>query len=75
MYKERRLHYATDQTYYIFEKHKRDFRNLPCENGAYEAMLQANELDAAIAEAKFASEGKLIDAREALSSLRRKDFG
>ena len=36
----------------------------------YEAMLQTNELDAAIAEAKFASEKKLIDAREALSSLR-----
>ena len=41
----------------------------------YEAMLQTNELDAAIAEAKFASEKKLIDAREALSSLRRKHFG
>jgi|GEM_PF-6426117 len=36
----------------------------------YEAMLQTNELDAAIAEAEFASEGKLIDAREPLSSLR-----
>jgi Tfp pilus assembly protein PilN len=33
-------------------------------------MLPTNELDAAIAEAKFASEKKLIDAREALSSLR-----
>ena len=41
----------------------------------YEAMRQTNELDAAIAEAKFASEGKLIDAREALSSLRRKHLG
>ncbi|MBC2723398.1 type II toxin-antitoxin system Phd/YefM family antitoxin [Desulfosporosinus sp.] len=43
----------------------------------YEAMLDENELDIAIAqaEAEFRSDKKLLDAREALRSLRRKHFG
>ncbi len=43
----------------------------------YEEMLETAAVDAAIseAEAEFAHDGKLHDAREALSSLRRKHFG
>ncbi len=43
----------------------------------YEEMQQIIQVDAAIteAEAEYAAEGALIDAREALSSLRRKRFG
>ncbi len=43
----------------------------------YEAMLDENELDREIAkaEADYRSDGKLLDARETLSSLRRKHFG
>ena len=43
----------------------------------YEEMQQIIQVDAAIteAEAEYAAEGGLIDAREALSSLRRKRFG
>jgi PHD/YefM family antitoxin component YafN of YafNO toxin-antitoxin module len=43
----------------------------------YEAMLDENEIDREIvqAEAQWREDGKLIDAREALSSLRRKHFG
>mgnify|MGYP000879605961 FL=1 len=43
----------------------------------YEEMQQIIQVDAAIteAEAEYAAEGALIDAREALSSLRRKHFG
>ena len=42
----------------------------------YEEMQQIIQVDAAIteAEAEYAAEGALIDAREALSSLRRKRF-
>lgn len=43
----------------------------------YEAMLDENEIDREIAQAEAQGRGdsKLIDAREALSSLRRKHFG
>lgn len=43
----------------------------------YEEMLENVATDAAIAEAEaeYASDGKLYDAREALASLRRKHFG
>lgn len=43
----------------------------------YEAMLDENEIDREIAqaEAECCADGKLIDAREALSTLRRKHFG
>jgi prevent-host-death family protein len=43
----------------------------------YEAMLEERELDAAIAEAEteYSSDGQLFDAREALSTLRRRHFG
>ncbi|MBC3899334.1 prevent-host-death protein [Acetobacterium malicum] len=43
----------------------------------YEAMLDENEIDREIAQAEAEScvDGKLIDAREALSSLRIKHFG
>ena len=43
----------------------------------YEEMQQIIQVDAAIteAEAEYAADGALIDAREALSSLRRKRFG
>lgn len=43
----------------------------------YEEMLEAAATDAAIAEAEaeFEQDGKLHDAREALSSLRRKYLG
>lgn len=42
----------------------------------YEAMLDERELDAAIAEAEaeYAVDGTLLDAREALSTLRRRHF-
>ncbi|MCL0081573.1 type II toxin-antitoxin system Phd/YefM family antitoxin [Peptococcaceae bacterium] len=44
---------------------------------AYEEMLDENELDREIAqaEAEYRLDGKLHDAREALSTLRRKHFG
>ena len=43
----------------------------------YEAMLDENELDKEIAqaEAEYRLDGKLHEARNALSSLRRKHFG
>lgn len=44
---------------------------------AYEEMIEAVRTDAAIneAEKEYAAEGVLLDARETLSSLRRKHFG
>lgn len=44
---------------------------------AYEAMLNENEIDREIAEAEaeYRADSKLIDAKEALSTLRRKHFG
>ena len=44
---------------------------------AYEEMVETSRTDAAISEAEkeYAAEGVLLDAREALSSLRRKHFG
>lgn len=43
----------------------------------YEAMLDDREIDSAIAEAEaeLADGGELLDAREALSQLRRRHFG
>lgn len=43
----------------------------------YEEMLETAASDTAIAEAEaeYAGDGKLYDAREVLSSLRRKHFG
>lgn len=43
----------------------------------YEAMLEKRELDAAIAEAEaeYASDSQLLDARKVLSTLRRRHFG
>lgn len=43
----------------------------------FDSMLQDRELDAAIAEAEaeYTSDDQLIDARQALSSLKRKHFG
>ncbi len=43
----------------------------------YEEMIEIARTDAAISEAEkeYAVEGVLLDAREALSSLRRKHFG
>ncbi len=43
----------------------------------YEAMLDENELDweIALSEAEYKATGILHDAKEALSSLRRKHFG
>lgn len=43
----------------------------------YEEMLETARTDAAISEAEseYAAEGVLLDARDALSSLRRKHFG
>ena len=43
----------------------------------YEAMLEELELDAAIvqAEAEYASDSQLLDARKSLSALRRRHFG
>ena len=42
----------------------------------FDAMLENRELDAAIAEAEaeYTSDNQLIDAREALSNLKRKHF-
>jgi len=42
---------------------------------SYEQILAVNETDAAISEAEFEKETDLIDAREALLTLRRKHFG
>ena len=44
---------------------------------AYEEMIETARTDAAISEAEkeYATDGVLLDAREALSSLRRKHFG
>jgi len=43
----------------------------------YEAMLEEREFDAAIAEAEaeYASDSQLLDARKVLSTLRRRHFG
>ena len=43
----------------------------------FDAMLGDRELDMAIAEAEteYKSDGDLIDAREALTKLKRKHFG
>lgn len=43
----------------------------------YEALLEERELDAAIAEAEaeYAFDGSLLDARKALSTLKRRHFG
>ena len=43
----------------------------------YEEMIETARTDAAIsrAEKEYASDGVLVDAREALSTLRRKHFG
>jgi prevent-host-death family protein len=43
----------------------------------YEALLEERELDAAIAEAEaeYASDRRLLDAREGLSTLRRRHLG
>lgn len=41
----------------------------------YQQILEANETDAAISEAEYESGIDLIDAREALLTLRRKHFG
>lgn len=43
----------------------------------FDSMLEDRELDAAIAEAEaeYTSDDQLVDAREALSSLKRKHFG
>lgn len=44
---------------------------------AYEEMMETARTDTAISEAEreFAAAGELLDAKEALSSLRRKHFG
>lgn len=44
---------------------------------AYDKLIGNNEIDAAIsaAEKEYAEDGVLMDAREALSFLRRKHFG
>ncbi len=44
---------------------------------AYEEMIETAQTDAAISEAEkeYAAQGDLLDAKEALSSLRRKHFG
>ena len=43
----------------------------------YDAMLETSSIDAAISqsEAELAQDGQLYNAREALSALRRKQFG
>jgi len=43
----------------------------------YEAMLEERELDTVIAEAEaeYASDSQLLDARKVLSTLRRRHFG
>ena len=44
---------------------------------AYEELIESNKIDRAISEAEeeFAKTGELLDAREALTSLRRKHLG
>lgn len=44
---------------------------------AYEEMIETARMDKAISEAEkeYAADGVLLDARETLSSLRRKHFG
>ena len=44
---------------------------------AYEELIESNKIDSAISEAEeeYARTGELLDAREALSSLRRKHLG
>lgn len=44
---------------------------------AYEELIESNRIDRAISEAEeeYARTGELLDAREALSSLRRKHLG
>ena len=44
---------------------------------AYEEMIETARIDSAIsdAEKEYAADGVLLDAKEALSSLRRKHFG
>lgn len=44
---------------------------------AYEELMETARIDTAISEAEkeYAADGVLMDAREALSSLRRKHFG
>ena len=44
---------------------------------AYEELLDTSRIDTAISEAEkeYAADGVLLDAREAVSSLRRKYFG
>ena len=44
---------------------------------AYEELIESNKIDRAISEAEeeYARTGELLDAREAMSSLRRKHFG
>ena len=41
----------------------------------YEQMLEVNETDADITQAEYERGENLIDAREALAALRRKNFG
>ena len=43
----------------------------------YEQMIETAQIDAAIgkAEREYVSDGVLLDAKEALSALRRKHFG
>lgn len=44
---------------------------------AYEELIESNKIDRAISEAEeeYARTGELLDAREAMSSLRRKHLG
>ena len=44
---------------------------------AYEELIESNKIDRAISEAEeeYAKTGELLDAREALTSLRRKHVG
>lgn len=44
---------------------------------AYEELIESNKIDRAISEAEeeYAKTGELLDARESLTSLRRKHFG
>lgn len=43
----------------------------------YESLLEDREIDAAVAEAEagYASDSQMLDAREALAALRRRHFG
>ena len=43
----------------------------------YQELIESNKIDRAISEAEeeYAKTGELLDAREALTSLRRKHFG